>query len=34
MDWGLAKILEARETEATDPEATTAGTLVRSTSPP
>jgi tetratricopeptide (TPR) repeat protein len=30
MDWGLAKVLSARPSETAEPEATTAGTLVRS----
>jgi tetratricopeptide (TPR) repeat protein len=31
MDWGLAKVLDSRKADDADPEATTAGTLVRST---
>ena len=30
MDWGLAKVLDAKEANAANPEATAAGTLVRS----
>ena len=31
MDWGLAKVLDAKEADAADPEATDAGTLVQNT---